>query len=91
MRVCLTLPLHRISSTLHSALACSPLPLSANITTMAATTAAGSIQRGRLADFLDSQNEAFVADLKAGKGAGWHLVTGNEAGGRFYNRAWGER
>ncbi|TXT04374.1 hypothetical protein VHUM_04141 [Vanrija humicola] len=34
----------------------------------------------RLADFLKSQNAAFVDDLKAGKGKGWLLVNGNEAG-----------
>lgn len=44
---------------------------------MASTTP----QSGRLADFLKSQNAAFVDDLKAGKGKGWLLVNGNEAGG----------
>ncbi|KAL1405055.1 Exopolyphosphatase [Vanrija albida] len=37
-------------------------------------------QGGRLADFLKSQNAAFLADLKAGKGKGWLVVNGNEAG-----------
>lgn len=38
---------------------------------------------GRLADFIQSQNEAFVADLKGGSGKGWHIVMGNEAGGEW--------
>lgn len=36
---------------------------------------------GRLAGFLESQKSEFLADLKDGKGKGWVMVMGNEAGG----------
>lgn len=39
---------------------------------------------GRLAGFLQSQKDEFVADLKEGKGKGWIVVMGNEAGGELY-------
>lgn len=41
------------------------------------------VTRGRLADFLQSQKEAFLGDLKAGSGKGWVLAMGNEAGGKL--------
>jgi len=37
----------------------------------------------RLAGFLVDQRDAFLSDLKAGKGKGWTVVMGNEAGGTF--------
>ncbi|BEI81709.1 hypothetical protein CcaverHIS002_0208690 [Cutaneotrichosporon cavernicola] len=40
----------------------------------------GSVVPGRLADWLVSQKEAFLADLKAGRGKGWIVSVGNEAG-----------
>lgn len=41
------------------------------------------VQMGRLAGFLESQKAEFLADLSAGKGKGWILCMGNEAGGEF--------
>jgi hypothetical protein len=41
------------------------------------------VEPGNLAMFLQTQNEAFVKDLKDGKGKGWTVVSGNEAGGEF--------
>ncbi|CAK9784543.1 DHH phosphoesterase [Cutaneotrichosporon oleaginosum] len=35
---------------------------------------------GRLADWLLSQKESFLADLAAGRGKGWLIAVGNEAG-----------
>lgn len=43
--------------------------------------ASGETEMGRLAGFLESQKSEFLADLSAGKGKGWILVMGNEAGG----------
>ncbi|WVF68526.1 hypothetical protein IAT40_003294 [Kwoniella sp. CBS 6097] len=40
----------------------------------------GEVGEGRLADFLRSQKEAFLGDLKDGRGKGWTVVMGNEAG-----------
>lgn len=44
------------------------------------STSALTTGMGRLADFLQSQNQAFIDDLRKGNGKGWHLVNGNEAG-----------
>lgn len=44
---------------------------------------------GRLAGFLSSQRDLFLQDLKDGKGKGWTVVMGNQAGGgytAFYGR-----
>lgn len=38
-------------------------------------------QEGRLAGFLQSQKELFLQDLRDGKGRGWTVSMGNEAGG----------
>ena len=38
----------------------------------------------RLAGFLQSQKELFFQDLKGGKGKGWTVAIGNEAGGESY-------
>lgn len=35
----------------------------------------------RLAGFLQSQKELFFGDLQGGKGKGWTVAMGNEAGG----------
>jgi len=35
----------------------------------------------RLAGFLQSQKELFFGDLQNGKGKGWTVAVGNEAGG----------
>ncbi|WVQ96068.1 hypothetical protein IAU59_003168 [Kwoniella sp. CBS 9459] len=40
----------------------------------------GEAQEGRLAGFLRSQKEAFLGDLRDGRGKGWTVVMGNEAG-----------
>nr|XP_031858410.1 uncharacterized protein CI109_006173 [Kwoniella shandongensis]KAA5525482.1 hypothetical protein CI109_006173 [Kwoniella shandongensis] len=39
-----------------------------------------SVKEGRLAGFLISQKETFLQDLKEGRGKGWTVVMGNEAG-----------
>jgi exopolyphosphatase len=44
-------------------------------------TANGGVKEGRLAGFLQSQKELFLQDLRDGKGKGWTVATGNEAGG----------
>jgi hypothetical protein len=36
----------------------------------------------RLAGFLQSQKELFFGDLENGKGKGWTVAMGNEAGGQ---------
>lgn len=41
------------------------------------------VEMGRLAGFLESQKAEFLADLSAGKGQGWILCMGNEAGGEL--------
>ncbi|KAK4686680.1 exopolyphosphatase, partial [Tremellales sp. Uapishka_1] len=38
------------------------------------------LESGRLGGFLQSQKELFLNDLKEGKGRGWTLAMGNEAG-----------
>jgi exopolyphosphatase len=38
----------------------------------------------RLAGFLQSQKELFFQDLQSGKGKGWTVSVGNEAGGEFH-------
>lgn len=40
----------------------------------------------RLAMFLQDQRTALLADLQVGKGQGWEVVTGNEAGGESEGR-----
>lgn len=37
----------------------------------------------RLAGFLQSQKELFLGDLESGKGKGWTVAVGNEAGGKL--------
>lgn len=37
----------------------------------------------RLAGFLSSQRDLFLHDLKNGKGKGWTVVMGNQAGGEY--------
>jgi hypothetical protein len=39
---------------------------------------------GRLADWLLSQKESFLSDLAAGRGKGWLVAVGNEAGGECF-------
>ncbi|GMK55085.1 hypothetical protein CspeluHIS016_0201410 [Cutaneotrichosporon spelunceum] len=38
------------------------------------------VTSGRLADWIVSQKETFLADLAAGRGKGWTVAVGNEAG-----------
>ncbi|KAK8849738.1 hypothetical protein IAR55_005073 [Kwoniella newhampshirensis] len=40
----------------------------------------GIVKEGRLAGFLASQRDLFLGDLEEGKGKGWTVVMGNEAG-----------
>lgn len=62
----------------------SPVSVSASrpLTTTAVPSSTSTLiaEMGRLADFLQSQNQLFIDDLKKGHGSGWHLVNGNEAG-----------
>lgn len=49
-----------------------------------------AVPEGRLAGFLSSQRDLFLQDLKEGKGKGWTVVMGNQAGGEyteFYGRS----
>lgn len=42
-----------------------------------------AVAEGRLAGFLSSQKDLFLQDLKDGKGKGWTVVMGNQAGGEY--------
>ncbi|WVR07994.1 hypothetical protein IAU60_005037 [Kwoniella sp. DSM 27419] len=94
MRICVPFSLHRVSKQAHNVLSCQPASvggiLRGNFTTsatvkghhgeMSASNGGGSANGGRLADFLRSQKEAFLGDLEEGKGSGWVVAMGNEAG-----------
>jgi hypothetical protein len=43
-----------------------------------------NVEPGHLGNFLLSQNEQLLQDLKAGRGKGWIVSNGNEAGGAYY-------
>ena len=81
MRPCLPFSIHRISTAAHRTLSCQALANSKNrnMTTVNEADLAGS----RLAGFLQSQKELFFGDLESGKGKGWTVAVGNEAGGRL--------
>ncbi|WVW86850.1 hypothetical protein I302_108905 [Kwoniella bestiolae CBS 10118] len=92
MRICLPFSIERLSSTAHRKLSCQPpstfntRPYSTKLEGIMleaegnqADGVAGG-QEGRLAGFLRSQKETFLDDLQKGKGKGWTVVMGNEAG-----------
>lgn len=87
MRPCLPFSLHRISKSAHRTLSCN---YTTNTTTTSTTTSkmgTGQVNEAdllgsRLAGFLQSQKELFFQDLQGGKGKGWTVAVGNEAGGK---------
>lgn len=83
MRVCLPFSLARLSTTAHNTLSCQARPVSSIIMDNA-TIQSGSdnatVPEGKLAGFLSSQRDLFLQDLKDGKGRGWSVVMGNQAG-----------
>ena len=82
MRLCLPLSLHRLSTSAHRAWSCQSPYRSKTMSTSNGNNAAGTGSTGsRLGDFLISQRELFLADVEAGKGKGWAVSVGNEAGG----------
>lgn len=94
MRLCLPINLQRISTKLHKQLSCSPVPpsLAANVSSFSSSSTSTSnptmtatvdstTQPGRVADFILSQKEAFLADAASKNLKGWTVITGNEAGG----------
>lgn len=56
--------------------------------TSSSSNMSSSVTPGRLADWLLSQKEAFIGDLKAGRGKGWLVTMGNEAGGEYGRCSW---
>ncbi|WVQ84751.1 hypothetical protein IAT38_006908 [Cryptococcus sp. DSM 104549] len=90
MRICLPVSLSKLSTTAHQHLSCQAIrpskftPGSAGIMSDATVPSGGAetggVKEGRLAGFLLSQKDLFLEDLKAGKGKGWTVVMGNEAG-----------
>jgi exopolyphosphatase len=50
---------------------------------MSTTGAGPDVGGSRLAGFLQSQKELFFGDLQNGKGKGWTVAVGNEAGGEY--------
>jgi hypothetical protein len=94
MRPCLPFSLSRLSQVAHQRLSCEGIAISgtrvytnSSTITMGDTTEAvptGALgPEGRLAGFLQSQKELFLQDLRDGKGKGWTVATGNEAGGEW--------
>ena len=87
MRPCLPFSLHRISKSAHRTLSCN---YTSNITSAGTTTMntgpgevnESDLMGSRLAGFLQSQKELFFQDLQGGKGKGWTVAVGNEAGGK---------
>lgn len=80
MRPCLPFSLHRLSSSAHRTLSCQyQYTTGTTNTNMDESDLAGS----RLAGFLQSQKELFYGDLRNGKGKGWTVAMGNEAGGEY--------
>lgn len=103
MRLCLPVDLNRISKTGHRAFSClrgnqtrievHPTKNKGEykgISSMngeSSKVSAGE-QSGRLADFLRSQKETFLAELGEGRGEGWVVAMGNEAGGKQLGKSW---
>ncbi|ODN73356.1 hypothetical protein L202_07896 [Cryptococcus amylolentus CBS 6039] len=78
MRICLPFSLSRLSTTAHNNLSCQAIRPFANMSDTKLQTE--DVQEGRLAGFLISQRDLFLQDLREGKGKGWTVVMGNEAG-----------
>lgn len=81
MRVCLPFSLTRLSTTAHNTFSCQARPVSSIV--MNNTAIQSTAAEGRLAGFLSSQRDLFLQDLKDGKGKGWTVVMGNQAGGEY--------
>jgi len=81
MRPCLPFSIHRISSAAHRTLSCQSLSLGKNTSAMSTSINEADLAGSRLAGFLQSQKELFFGDLENGKGKGWTVAVGNEAGG----------
>lgn len=79
MRLCLPFSLTRLSTTAHNTFSCHARPASSVL--MDNTATQSTAPEGRLAGFLSSQRDLFLHDLKDGKGKGWTVVMGNQAGG----------
>ncbi|WVQ74324.1 hypothetical protein IAR50_003923 [Cryptococcus sp. DSM 104548] len=77
MRLCLPFSLAKLSTTAHNTLSCHARPFASMSHTNIPTP---NVREGRLAGFLISQRDLFLQDLRAGKGTGWTVVMGNEAG-----------
>jgi exopolyphosphatase len=85
MRPCLPFPIHKISTAAHRTLSCRAINItqSTNTSTGAGKMASeADLMGSKLAGFLQSQKELFFGDLEAGKGKGWTVAVGNEAGGK---------
>lgn len=78
MRPCLPFSLNRLSKSAHRTFSCQA---STNISISSETMNEADLRGSRLAGFLQSQKELFFEDLKSGKGKGWTVSVGNEAGG----------
>lgn len=84
MRVCLPFSLSRISSGAHARWSCRARTAQySTVKDVLMSTTGGHAETagGRLADFLQSQKEAFLSDLEGGDVKGWTVAVGNEAGG----------
>jgi len=86
MRPCLPFSIHRISTTAHRTLSCQSLNLGKNNSSMSTSVNEADLAGSRLAGFLQSQKELFFGDLENGKGKGWTVAVGNEAGGTSLSR-----
>lgn len=86
MRPCLPFSIHRISQSAHRTLSCQSLGVAGQSTKTNNGTIMASeadLTGSKLAGFLQSQKELFFGDLEAGKGKGWTVAVGNEAGGEL--------
>lgn len=82
MRPCLPFSIHRISTAAHRTLSCQAQSLGYKNSSMSTVNEA-DLAGSRLAGFLQSQKELFYGDLENGKGKGWTVAVGNEAGGKL--------
>lgn len=85
MRICLPFSLSRISSTAHRKLSCQYATARPPAKTVGEMSTNLTIENeGRLGGFLAGQRELFLTDVRSGKGRGWNVAMGNEAGGEYY-------